>query len=107
MSFAHFVIELVLPVRVFCSRYLSFVGYVFAHIFSLSQFISLLLYSFFFFFWLCHTACRILVPPPGFRPPAAEALSPSRCTAREAPRGSISDSKGGGRGPRAKNCGCL
>ena len=24
---------------------------------------------FFFFFWLCHRACRILVPRPGINPP--------------------------------------
>ena len=40
---------------------------------------------FFFIFWLCHMACRILVPQPGIEPmpPAVEAQSPNCWTARE------------------------
>ena len=37
------------------------------------------------FFWLCHLACRILVPQPGTGPgpPAVEVQSPSHGTTRE------------------------
>ena len=40
-----------------------------------------------FLFWPRHAACRILVPRPGIEPvpPAVEAQSPNRWTAREAP----------------------
>ena len=39
----------------------------------------------FFFFWLSHTACGILVPRPRIEPvpSAVEACSPNHCTARE------------------------
>ena len=40
---------------------------------------------FFFLFWSCGVACRILVPPPGIKPmpPAVEAWSSNHWTARE------------------------
>ena len=43
--------------------------------------------SLFFFFWLSHAACGILVPLPGIKPGplAVKALSPNRWTAREFP----------------------
>ena len=39
------------------------------------------------FFWLCHTACKILAPQPGIEPvlPAVEAWSPNHWKAREIP----------------------
>ena len=42
---------------------------------------------FFFFFWLCHMACRILVPQPGTEPvpPAVEVQSLNHRAAREVP----------------------
>ena len=51
------------------------------------QYIFALLFSFLVFFWLRHVACGILVPQPGIEPvpPAAEAQSPNRWTAREVP----------------------
>ena len=41
--------------------------------------------NYFFFFWLHHVACGILVPQPGIEPvpPAAEARSLNHWTARE------------------------
>ena len=41
----------------------------------------------FIYFWLCHGACRILVPQPGIEPmaPAVEAWSLNLWTAREVP----------------------
>ena len=41
-----------------------------------------------FCFWLCHTACRILVPQPGIKPapPALEAWSLNHWTTREVSR---------------------
>ena len=43
--------------------------------------------SFFFFFWPCHAACGILVPPPGIEtlPPILEARSLNYWTAGEVP----------------------
>ena len=43
---------------------------------------------FFFFFWPCHMACKILVPQPGIEPvpPALEAGSPNLWTTREVPK---------------------
>ena len=37
------------------------------------------------FFWLCHTACGILVPRPGIKsgPPEVKAWSPNHWTAKE------------------------
>ena len=41
-------------------------------------------YLIFFFFWLCHLACRIFVSWPGSNlPPAVEAQSPNLWTTRE------------------------
>ena len=42
---------------------------------------------FLIYFWLRHTACRILVPRPGIEPvpSAVKALSPNHWTAREFP----------------------
>ena len=41
-----------------------------------------------FFFFFCHSACRILLPQPGVEPmhPALEVLSPNHWTAREFPK---------------------
>ena len=46
-------------------------------------------------FWLHHVACRILFPQPGIEPapPAVEARSLSRWTAREVPAGSNFEEK--------------
>ena len=43
--------------------------------------------SLFFFFWLHHKTCGILVPPPGIKPapPALEGQSFNHWTARESP----------------------
>ena len=40
--------------------------------------------AFFFFFWLCHMACGILVPGPGNKhmPPAVEVQNPNHWTTR-------------------------
>ena len=45
----------------------------------------------FFFFWLCHAACGILVPRPGIKPvsPALGAWSLNHWTAREVPKAAI------------------
>ena len=45
----------------------------------------------FFFFWPCHTACRILVPQPGIKPVplAVEAQSPNYWITREDPFHSV------------------
>ena len=61
--------------------------------------ISFLLFFFkfkkvYYLFWPCCEACGVLLPLPENKPvlPAVEAQSPNHCTAREVPRGSISDS---------------
>ena len=50
----------------------------------------------FFCFWLCNTACRILVPRPGIKPtpPAVEAQSLNHWTTREVCPGPILNSTG-------------
>ena len=49
------------------------------------------LVRFFFFFLLCHSACRILIPQPRIkpRPLAVKALSRNHWTAKEVPQWSI------------------
>ena len=48
----------------------------------------------FFFFWLCHTACGILVLRPGIEPApsAVKARSPNHWTARKFPKNFCSQS---------------
>ena len=49
--------------------------------------VSILFFLFFSFFWLCHTACRILVTLPGIEPApsAVKAHSLNHGTTREFP----------------------
>ena len=41
----------------------------------------------YYYYWLCHVACGILVPQPGIKPPspAVEAGSPNHWITREVP----------------------